>query len=111
MEVADKLSIKEDSAQINIDLSLYSLTAIQKACYKFTAECSIQLVKSQNDMLCIIFNFKSEFTPNLKEKIVHEFTNEILDQHLREIISKETESVRNLILAHAFSKTSLIEPG
>ena len=33
---------------------------------------------------------------------------ELNDQILREKISQETEGVRNLILAHAFSKTNFI---
>lgn len=38
------------------------------------------------------------------------FQQALLDQDLREIVSEETEGVRNLILAHAFSKTTLIKP-
>jgi His-Xaa-Ser system protein HxsD len=41
--------------------------------------------------------------------LLQEFQKEVLDQDLREHIKKETESYRNLILAHTFSKTSLIE--
>jgi hypothetical protein len=39
-----------------------------------------------------------------------EFCNEVLDQELREIIAEETVGIRDLLLAQAFSKTSLIDP-
>ncbi len=45
------------------------------------------------------------------ETILENFKKEVLDQDLREKIAKETEEVRNLILAHAFSKTSIIKNG
>ena len=34
--------------------------------------------------------------------------NDLLDQTLREKVAKETEAFRNLIVAHALSKTCLI---
>jgi hypothetical protein len=39
-----------------------------------------------------------------------EFCNALLDQTLREIVSQESEAERNLILAHALSRTTLIHP-
>jgi His-Xaa-Ser system protein HxsD len=41
------------------------------------------------------------------ERIVAAFKNEVLDQDLRSIISKETEAIRNAVLAFALSKTGL----
>ena len=41
-------------------------------------------------------------------KLIDDFKKEVLDQDLREKLKVETEPVRNLILAHAFSKTGII---
>ena len=52
------------------------------------------------------------FSPNAAddvEAILAEFRNEVLDQTLRERIRGETQEVRNLILALAFSNTGLVE--
>jgi His-Xaa-Ser system protein HxsD len=43
------------------------------------------------------------------DKLVGEFCNEVLDQDLRETVAEETTGIRNLLLAQAFSKTSLID--
>jgi His-Xaa-Ser system protein HxsD len=40
--------------------------------------------------------------------VIQDFRKEVLDQHLRARIAKETESIRHLILAHAFSRTGLV---
>jgi His-Xaa-Ser system protein HxsD len=41
------------------------------------------------------------------EAEINRFKNEVLDQDLRQTIANETVTMRNVILAHAFSKTGL----
>jgi His-Xaa-Ser system protein HxsD len=53
--------------------------------------------------------FDKELSEESASYLLREFEKEVLDQDLREHIKKETADYRNLILAHAFSKTSLIE--
>ena len=94
---------------IIIDLNLYTLTAVKKTCYKFTADCSMQMNMIDQNKLQLIFTFASTISFEARNKLIGDFYNELIDQDLREIISKETEPVRNLILSAAFSKTSLLE--
>jgi His-Xaa-Ser system protein HxsD len=54
-------------------------------------------------------HFPKELSEESVSHLLREFQKEVLDQDVREHIKKETESYRNLILAHTFSKTSLIE--
>ncbi len=97
------------NANIVVDLNLYSLIAVKKSCYKFTADCYIQMNSIAQDKLGLIFTFPADTSIETKDKLIADFYNELIDQDLRDIISKETEQVRNLILAEAFSKTSLLE--
>lgn len=97
-----------DTTDVLVDLNLYSLTAIKKCCYKFTGDCSIQLKMLDQNILKLIFTLSSDSSIDVRNKLISDFHNELLDQDLREIVSKETEPVRNLILAEAFSKTSLL---
>ena len=90
-----------------IDLSVYSkevvVSVLHRLSYIFTGKlvskdeqiAEIEFVKIEN-------GYDKE---NLEELIVKELN----DQILRERISQETESVRNLILAHAFSRTNFIK--
>jgi His-Xaa-Ser system protein HxsD len=100
--------VADDGAvRFEINVGLYSLGAVKKAAYKFTSECAVLLEQGQDTLLTVVLNFVGDQTGERKLQIAAALCNEILDQDLREIIAKETESTRNLILAHAFSKTSL----
>jgi His-Xaa-Ser system protein HxsD len=92
---------------VNFDRRVYSLNAVKKAAYKhvrvFTADISIV----DEEIRCLI-NFEQPVTEEQRLRLTNEFKKEVLDQDLRERLKAETESVRNVILAHAFSKTGLI---
>jgi His-Xaa-Ser system protein HxsD len=91
-----------------VDLGVYSHTALLRVAHKFTDRCYLHLQFEGEKRVGVRFRAK----PTVAELsgIVGEFVNELLDQTLREIVGQETESVRNLILAHALSDTSLIRP-
>jgi len=91
-------------------LSTYSLNAIKKTCYKFSSDFSVKLEKVDDEKIKVGFTFNPNADNEMRADLIRQFHNELLDQDLREIVFKETEGVRNLILAHAFSKTTLIEP-
>ena len=93
-----------------LSLTTYSLNAIKKACYKFSSEFSVKLEKIDDEQIKVGFEFNPKVDNEIRADLIRQFHNELLDQDLREIVFKETEGVRNLILAHAFSKTTLIEP-
>ena len=106
-EENNKPSIEDN---VILSLSVYSLNTIKKACYKFSSEFSVEFEKIDDEHIKVYFGFNSSISPESKVELIHQFHNELLDQDLREIVFKETENVRNLILAHTFSKTTLIEP-
>ena len=91
---------------VTFDSNVYSINAVKKAAYKFSKSFSI-LINIDNTNIHCELSFADDLTNDQCEQYVDLLKKEILDQDLREIISKETESVRNLILAHAFSKTDL----
>lgn len=104
---------KEDgSFSITFDGSLYRLESIKKACYKFLDRCSVVLASEGSNMMTANFMMISGVKDKASiELLVQEICNEVLDQDLRETIAEETEPLRNLILAHAFSQTSLVNQG
>jgi len=57
-----------------------------------------------------VVSLKPTATCQNPDEAAGQFCNEVLDQELREEIAAETRGVRDLLLAHAFSKTSLIVP-
>lgn len=86
---------------------VYSLEAIKKAAYRFVDVLSVDIIPLPGEVECVL-----QFLPGSREEqradqIVAAFKNEVLDQDLRAIVSKETEATRNAILAFALSKTGL----
>jgi His-Xaa-Ser system protein HxsD len=98
-----------DKFVLSIDTRLYSLEAVKKTAYKFAAVTSIILQPKTDQVVSVLFNFAGAHCQNDPERVISDFCNELLDQDLREIIKRETTPVRNLILAHAFSRSSLVE--
>jgi His-Xaa-Ser system protein HxsD len=90
------------------DATVYSTDAIKKAAYRSINRFAVNIAKEGNEIKCSL-NFKDSATEQQIKSYVDEFKKEVLDQDLRELIKKETEGVRNLILAHTFSKTGLIK--
>ena len=90
------------------DATVYSVDAIKKAAYRSIARFAVNIAKEGNEIKCRLTFKESATEPQIKTYL-DEFKKEVLDQDLRESIKKETEGVRNLILAHTFSKTGLIK--
>lgn len=105
---AEALTFRDGAVRALLDLRCYRLTAVQKAGYKFADKCTLVVGSSEGESLPITLLFP----PTTKEREaldqVRLFFRELLDQELREKLADETQPVRSLLLAHAFSKTDLI---
>jgi His-Xaa-Ser system protein HxsD len=93
---------------ITFDATVYSVDAIKKAAYRSINRFAVNITIEGNEIKCSL-TFKESATEPQVKIYLDEFKKEVLDQDLRESIKKETEGVRNLILAHTFSKTGLIK--
>jgi His-Xaa-Ser system protein HxsD len=93
---------------LRFQLSIYRLAAVKKAAYRFGGRCFIHLTPCGADEVEV------RLVPKTQDAdigtLAGDCTNEVLDQELRELIAEETSAVRNLLLAQAFSATSLVDP-
>lgn len=90
--------------KLTFENSVFSHEAIKRALYRFADRCSCDISSSEMHTLVNVYANESENPEQLEADI----RNEVLDQDLRSSIANETQHVRNLILANAFSKTNLI---
>ena len=95
--------------ELVLDLRAYGLAAIKKTAYRFADRCTVVLGSQADDSLSVELRFKSTTTDVAAHETTRLFYQELLDQELREQIADETDQVRALILAHAFSKADLIK--
>jgi His-Xaa-Ser system protein HxsD len=92
---------------IIVDARVYRLSAVKKAAYRMADRCFVRIEAESAGRIEVRLAPKTEQIPC--ETLEGMFRNELLDQDLRETIAEETERVRNLILAQAFSGVSVID--
>lgn len=91
-----------------ICLHTYTLDTVKKSCYRFSSSYFVSLESSDVEAI-VTFRFPSTVNTSQEEDIIERFQQDILDQDLRESVASQTEVVRNLILANAFSQTDLLD--
>ena len=106
--------MKKNITSCEFDLNVFDIDIVKKASYKFTDKVSFDFKKNEKSLSCklsLIELEKLSKDGSINDidihKILLEFKNEVIDQDLRKQIYKETENVRNLILAKAFSNTDI----
>lgn len=94
------------SVELTFDAASHSADAIQRAAYRFSDRVSCELTSGEDEHRCVL---TAVGAPDI-DALVADFRTEVLDQVLRERIRAETEPIRTMILAQAFSKTGLVDP-
>lgn len=95
------------SITIDIDSAVYRLSAIKKAAYRLSGRGNFRISTIDGGRISVAVE---AFKTASIQALVDDFNRELLDQELREEIAEQTTPVRNLLLAQAFSATSLIDP-
>jgi His-Xaa-Ser system protein HxsD len=88
--------------ELNFDVRVFSLDTVKRALYRFSDKCSFDIQLKDNN-ITVTLHVKTD------EDLTSKIKNEVLDQDLRDALSKETANIRTLILANAFSNTGLIQ--
>ena len=96
----------DGSFVVRFDRTVYGVSAVKKAAYKSGDTFHILIEEADGS---VVVSLRPEASNAHPEDALGKFCNEVLDQQLREEIAAETKGVRDLLLAHAFSKTSLID--
>ena len=94
------------TAQVSFDARIYSLVVIKKAAYRFLKTFVTEITQDGDAWVCAL-KFTTFTDAAGIERAARDLQAEVLDQDLRATISRETEPVRNAILALAFSRTGL----
>ena len=90
------------------DPAVYALTAVEKAAYRFSDRFISQIEITQAGLQVSLKSRRSDMSEKTYQTALDDFQTEVLDQNLREKIKLETAPIRNLILAHAFSRSGLV---
>lgn len=91
--------------KLALDNTVYSVDVIQKAAYSLIDRLVVLIISAGDTTTCEIeptAGHEASF-----EIALQDFKRELLDHSLRAKIKSETEPMRNLVLAYAFSRTRL----
>lgn len=91
---------------LRFDSRVFSLPAVKKAAYKYINSFTTDINLVEDQIVCAL-TLTSPANEERSSRLIEEFKKEVLDQDLREGIKTETEPIRNLIFALAFSKTGI----
>jgi His-Xaa-Ser system protein HxsD len=97
-----------DAAEITLvfDQATTDLDALQRSAYAVAAEMTVDIRVCGADYVCTLFPRTQD---TVYDELKHRFRAEVNDQILRARIATETEPLRNLVFALAFSQTGLVE--
>jgi His-Xaa-Ser system protein HxsD len=102
-------TLVDGAIALMIDERVYRLSAVKKAAYRMADRCTAVIGAPADPLVPLTLRFKPGTTDSGAREAARLFFQELLDQELREQIADETNAMRTLILAHAFSKADLIQ--
>lgn len=91
-----------------VDTNVYTTEALFRACYQFTDRCYLFLEQSSDHTVTVEFRKRQQDTR--LQDVVGSFANELISQRVRADLSRETRTIRELIVAQAFGQANLGEP-
>jgi His-Xaa-Ser system protein HxsD len=94
--------------ELSFGNSVFSLDTVKRALYRFADRCSFD-IRLLDGQIEVTLHVASNVPCSMIDELCSRIRNEVLDQDLRDTVSKETANIRTLILANAFSNTGLIE--
>ena len=100
--------VTEDGLVVAVNTDLYSREALFRACYLFTDRCYLFLMQDEGSPI-IQVRFTRKNSDTDLNKMVGEFSNELINQKIRMDIAIETKPIRELIVAQAFTEADLLD--
>jgi His-Xaa-Ser system protein HxsD len=93
--------------EITFDSRLFSVDAVKNAAYRLANLIDSDIRLDGCNVVCTV-RLRKENAEEAMTDVLERFRREVIDHDLRLQIRHETEGERNLILAHAFSRTGIV---
>jgi His-Xaa-Ser system protein HxsD len=100
------MSAEAVGSEMRFDKITTELDALQRAVYAVADLMTVSIGSSGSEFVCRLFARRQDADV---AELEHRLRCELIDQTLRLRIARETEPVRNLIFALAFSQTGLAD--
>ena len=90
---------------VDFDQSATTLDAVQQAAYALAESMTVDLVATPTGWRCTVHGRQPR---QAADELAHLLRERVLDETLRARIAAQTEAVRNLVFAVAYSQTGLV---
>jgi His-Xaa-Ser system protein HxsD len=97
-----------DVLEVCVDTDLYTREALFRACYQFTERCFLYLRHGPGNS--VVVEFRRRHPEADLADIAGSFANELINQRVRAGIARETQHLREMIVAHAFAPIDVPSP-
>ena len=90
-----------------VDLSIYGMDSVLKSAHRFTGRGFVHISAGNAGLAEIRMRPKNDTDD--PDTLIRDFLNDLLEQRLRTTIASETATLRDQIMAHALSRTGLLD--
>lgn len=97
--------MKTKQVKLRINPKIYSLSAVKKAAYDFTDRAFIEITLASDNTISLAITLKEISNPDT----IQEFLNHVLDHQVRVDLEEEFGSLREIIVAQAFTPGDNLE--
>lgn len=97
------------SSALRLSKAIYSGTAVSAASHRLTGLAHV-VINESDDGTAWQIELRSIDNLQRAEALAGQLANDALDQTLRETLASQTQSIRAVIIAQAFSRASLLHP-
>jgi His-Xaa-Ser system protein HxsD len=91
--------------KINLDASVFTESAVKATCYRLAGLADFEVVRETAKAILVS---ATPFRQEDLESLAVRFRRELIDQDMRERLAQQTDAIRNVIIAHAFSRVPLL---
>lgn len=106
---ASPASEEGDCVALEIDSELFSMDAVLRASYKFSDRCHVFIQTHETRPHRWIVVMRPKNADDDRIELAGDFSNELIDQRLRERLEQQFGDVRTLIVAQAFAEGNLLD--
>ncbi len=102
-----RVKVDGDELTLLVEESVYTKETLFRACYWFTDRCYLFISRAAPATFAV--RVKAKPGGPALETVAGDFKNALLDQQVRQDLSRETSSLRELIVAKAFAEGNFLD--
>lgn len=99
-----------NEAVVRVDTTIYEIDAIFRASYRLTDRCFLRVGRDREVETIVVVTLRPKSQDLDLANVEGEFLNELVDQQIRQRLSRDAGNLRDLIVAEAFAEGNLLDP-